>query len=866
MGMFEFWQRLLRRKPDPEKLALQQASEEALAQKIRLRCSQFRRLLARNKTALELMSDLEEHLGGAKQFGMDYIRGTGAKISAAVYQMVQCLDELSNGQYQALQTAFDNIAKQIEGVISYQRKPVDLESCPLILALEDIRLTDTPYVGGKMANLGEIHANVGLPVPAGFAITVQAYDHFMQANNLAQTIAQKIQSADLISLDATMHLSQELQHAILNAPLPADLEAAIKAKTQELQEQAGEDVLLALRSSAVGEDAKETTFAGQYRSELNVPPEEVCHVYKEIIASKYSLSAMSYRFQHGIPDDATPMCVGVLEMVKAAAGGVAYSRDPVQCVGEQRIVINAVAGLPQGVVDGGVIPDVFFCSREPGWKILEKRIADPRGAGVLRDEQILNLAKVALALEEFYAEPQDVEWAFDQDGELSILQSRPLQVTEAVEEEDAATTSQEEQFEVLLRGGIPASPGVSVGKPYILRKEADMLSFPAGCIMVVERAFPRWATLLPRASGLISEAGGTAGHLASVAREYHIPALFSLKDACKVLSEQEAITLDASRALVFAGLHHEIEPKLPVANSSIKESRVYQRLTELAKLITPLHLLDPTSPDFRPENCTSLHDITRFCHEKSVNLLFLNEDTQGQKIGKQLQAGKKLQYWVVDMGHAFKRQISGSVVDIKDIASYPMLALWEGMTAIPWYGPPAAGAAGFMSVVLQSTMNPELESTAPTTMTERNFFIIDAGYMILQARYGYHFCTVECQSTSKRSENFVTFQFKGGAADRERRILRVKMLASLLEEFQFRVDVREDALFAVAEGFSYVNILKRTELLGYLLLHSRQSDTIMLEVERAQAFKTKLLTDMQTLFQQDLQCIANLDQGTLDNQ
>lgn len=195
--------------------------------------------------------------------------------------------------------------------------------------------------------------------------------------------------------------------------------AVIQARTEG-------ELLLALRSSAVGEDALGVTFAGQYRSELNVPPEEVCEVWKEIVASKYAVTAMSYRFQHGIPDDAAPMSVGVLAMVPSAAGGVVYSRDPVAAArGEERVVINAVPGLAKAVVDGAVTPDVFAFSHEHPPRLLRKDLAGRKSS--LTDAQAAELAQMALALEEYYAEPQDVEWALDaRTGRLTVLQSRPL--------------------------------------------------------------------------------------------------------------------------------------------------------------------------------------------------------------------------------------------------------------------------------------------------------------------------------------------------------------------------------------------------------------------------------------------------------
>ena len=646
-------------------------------------------------------------------------------------------------------------------------------------------------------------------------------------------------------------LSAALQQCVLAAPLPPDLEAAVTEAVEAMKERAGDDLLLALRSSAVGEDALGVTFAGQYRSGLNLPPEEACEVWKEIVASKYAVTAMSYRYQRGIPDDVAPMSVGVLAMVRAGAGGVAYSREPVAASrGKERVVLNAVPGLPQAVVDGAVTPDVFVFSRENPPCLLEKHPADAAAAPSLTAVQAAELARVALALEEYYNEPQDVEWALEAgDGRIMVLQSRPLREADGGPDrgEGAQATELPPGLTVLAGGGVPVSPGVGMGPAFVARKEADMLSFPEGGVLVVERAYPRWATLLARASGLVSETGGMAGHLASVAREYRLPAVFSLPDACRLLENAGDVTLDANRNVVLAGRQAQLIPPMAAPPNLMAGSPVYLRLEALAQLMTPLHLLDPDAPEFAPQHCRSLHDITRFCHEKAVRLMFDDDAGVGRRMGKQLKAGVKLQYWVVDMGGGFTRTVGGPVVDLSEIASAPMLALWEGMVAVPWAGPPSSGAAGFMSVVFESAMNPELESTAPTTMAERNFFIIGDRYMILQARYGYHFCTVECLAGEDSHENFVNFQFKGGAADRERRRLRARMLAGLLEGHGFRADVKDDSLFAVAEGFDAAETLRKTRLLGYLLIHSRQVDMIMRESAKAEALRKKLAGDMDAL-------------------
>ena len=870
MALLDCLRKLLGHDDSQEPDAEQLAREEAFKARLRERCARFRRLLSSNKTALEAMSDVEEHLLGSRPFGMDYVHAASTRAVTAVFQMVRDLNALSDDGYESLQQAFDRIRGQMQNLLEEQPH----QDGPNIMPLGDIRLRHITLVGGKMANLGEVAAHAGLDVPDGFAVTVSAYYRFMDYSGLRSELNRRIQATDMHSLDEVFSLSAALQQAVLNAPLPPDLEREITESVAEMQRRAGPGLLLALRSSAVGEDSLGVSFAGQYRSELNVPPEEACEVWKEIVASKYAVTAMSYRYQHGIPDDTAPMCVGVLAMVHAAAGGVAYSRDPVAAArGQEQVLLNAVPGLPQGVVDGAVTPDAFIFTRTNPPKPISKSLAGLAGvAASLTDAQAAELAQVALALEEYYAEPQDVEWALDsRTGRIVVLQSRPLREADATTENTAVPPELSHDDgasvaaicphlqadvtggpKVLACGGVAVSPGVGMGPVFVARKEADMLSFPKGGILVVERALPRWAPLLSRAAGMVSETGGMAGHLASVAREYRLPAVFSLPNACNLLDNAGDATLDAGHCAVFEGLNPQLAAQIPEPPNLMEGSPVHQRLDALARLMVPLNLLDPESPQFAPEHCQTLHDITRFCHEKSVQLMFDDGSDVNQRMGKQLKAGVKLQYWIVDMGGGFRRHVGGRVVDIADIASTPMLALWDGMVAIPWAGPPAASASGFMTVMIESTMNPDLESTAPNAMSNKNFFIISDNYMILQARYGYHFCTVESLAGANNHENFVSFQFKGGAADRQRRRLRARMVADLLEQHGFRADVKDDSLFAVAENFSAADILQKTRMIGYLLIHTRQVDMIMLEQERATAMKNKLGGDMASLLERPL--------------
>lgn len=854
----------------PAPSAADEAAADALRARFRERCAHFRRLLSANKAVLETMADVEQRLRGPQPFGMPYVRGVVTRAGAGVFQMIRSVNALSGDAYGALDESFARIASDMEAAMAL---PVPAGDGPLVLPLAAVDLAHLSLVGGKMANLGEIRRHVGMPVPDGFAVTVHAHDRFMAHNGLQEEIDSRIRAAGPENLEALFALSSSIQQIIHSAPLPDDVARAVAGQVEAMQARAGKErdrLRLALRSSAVGEDALGASFAGQYRTELNVHPDEVLDVWREIIAGKYSVTALSYRYQRGIPDVLAPMCVGVLAMVDARAGGVAYSRDPVR-PDAPVIVVNAVPGLPVAVVDGSFSPDTLSLSRERPPRILERHIrpgkpfrcvCDP-DHGVRRDPlspeeadapavdeaMAIQLGSLVLALEEYYDEAQDVEWAVDRQGRIVILQSRPLRKRgHASPEEQRAPADAKPPGPVLLHGGTAVSPGIGAGAAVIVRKEADMLSFPVGGVLVVERAGPRWATLLSRAAAVVAEEGGMAGHLASVAREYGVPAIFGIRGALQTLSgtPPPEVTVDAVRGCVYAGLHSDMPGALP-RRDLMEGSPVHNILSAVSRFMTPLNLLDPTVPEFAPERCRTLHDITRFCHEKAVRLMFGDEENIDARGGKQLKAGVKLQYWVIDLEDGFIEPVRGPMVELSNIRSAPMLALWRGMTAAPWTGPPDADAHGFLSVVAESAMNRQLEAAAATEMGNKNFLMISSTFMNLQARFGYHFCTVETQAGPNAHENYVSFQFKGGAASLDRRVARAVMVGDLLEGCGFRVDVKEDALFAVAESRDARESLAHTAVLGYLVVHTRQIDMIMHNKPYVAALREKFLRDIAPL-------------------
>jgi pyruvate,water dikinase len=837
---------------------------EQLRTAFRERYHQFKLLLNANNEALAIMAEIEEALRGAKPFGMTFVRSHCTRVATNVFQIIKLLKTLAPERYELLYKQFKEIQLKINTFI-IQKHP--LRKGALVLRLQDVDKDFTDLVGSKIASLGEITKHLNINVPKGFVVTADGYYHFIEHNDLQSEINRLVQTTNIERFDQLYAMSSSIQRLIIGASIPESLKKTVMEHCWRLEEEEGKEITLALRSSALGEDFANTSFAGQYRSALNVSPENIFYAYKEIVASKYGLQAMTYRLNRGIRDEGIAMCVGCMRMVDALSGGVIYSRNPVD-IRDNSIVINSVWGLPKSVVDGSINPDYFILARDDPPVIQGKEIplkeqkfvcypsegvcrldlvGEESREASLQDDQAVSLARISLQLDAYYGRPVDMEWAIDKEGNIIILQCRPLQQREISESGHRKANSEP----LILEGGVTASPGAASGPVFIVKKEMDTLRFPQGAILLTEQALPRWSTILNRAAAVITAQGSVAGHLASVAREFRIPALFGVKDAMSSFKDEQVITLDAAGRRIYAGriesfLINEKGPK-----NLMEGSPVFEILKGVSQHIIPLNLLDPDAPDFRPESCRTFHDITRFCHEKSVHEMFrFGKDHKfPERSSKQLVAEVPMQWWVLNLDDGFQEEVEGKYVQLENIASIPMLALWDGITRVSWEGPPPVDGKGLMSVMFHATRNPALVTGIPSRYANRNYFMISKNYCSLNSRLGFHFSTVEALVSDRSSENYISFQFKGGAADSQRRHKRILFVSEILDENGFRLEIREDHLIARLENYEKDHMENSLKILGYLTIHTRQLDMIMSNNASFNYYRTKIKEDIQGITQ-----------------
>jgi pyruvate, water dikinase len=309
-----------------------------------------------------------------------------------------------------------------------------------IVSFSELPAEATALAGGKGASLARMSA-AGLPVPAGFVVCASAFQSFLDAHDGTDLVRELTSNLDVHDASALDDVAARLRTLITGSALPADLRGAMGQAYEDL----GRQPAVAVRSSAVSEDGEAASFAGQQETFLNVRGEEaVARQVQACWASFFAPRALFYRAKKGALTD-TRMAVVVQEMVRADKSGVLFTIDPIR-KRKDRMVIEAVFGLGEGIVSGEITPDHYVVDRETG-AVVEEHIAvqpmavmyDPQlegtrhvelteaegAARVLDDDQLGRVHSMGLRVEEFFGAPQDVEWSF-RNNELFLLQSRPV--------------------------------------------------------------------------------------------------------------------------------------------------------------------------------------------------------------------------------------------------------------------------------------------------------------------------------------------------------------------------------------------------------------------------------------------------------
>ncbi|QBJ94621.1 phosphoenolpyruvate synthase [Rhodococcus sp. ABRD24] len=446
-----------------------------------------------------------------------------------------------------------------------------------VAPLERLGPADAPSVGGKAANLGELTRGK-FPVPPGFAIDEQAYKDAMDAAGVRSELARRGAAPRSPDDSDLTREADELQAVVRGVTLPDEMQAQIRGAYRDL----GNEVSVAVRSSAPAEDAADTSFAGIHESFTDVTgADALIDAVRECWASLWSARALTYRTLRGYTDEPS-IAVVVQRMVRSDRSGVAFTADP-RTGARDRIVIEAALGLGEVIVGGQVEPDTYVVAKE-GFDLLELHIGaqafaiEPGESGdrrvdlsaeesnrqVLDDDQLLQVARLAAAVENHYGQPQDLEFAFA-GRHLWIVQTRPITTLGRTGSAAPADTARAAADRTELVHGLGAGPGTATGTARVLLGLGDADRLGDGDILVAPMTRPDWLPVLRRAAAIVTDGGGVTCHAAIVGRELGRPVVVGTHDATTVITDGTLITVDGGSGTVFSGERASAETPAPTA-------------------------------------------------------------------------------------------------------------------------------------------------------------------------------------------------------------------------------------------------------------------------------------------------------------
>jgi pyruvate,water dikinase len=798
----------------------------------------FRELLEQNNQALELMADMGEKLSGDYLFDRHYIESIADELGQVVYKVVYNLNRITQQKYLELFDAFEKAKERLQTELD-SRFTIPRGELAYPLAAVNREMAD--YVGEKMATLGDIRNRLGFPVPEGFVISTYAYKKFIEYNGLDRWVESFAKAVPDSADGEGEEKSRDLVGRILQGKIPSEIQKEIQRSLSQLNGEDSPDTGFALRSSALGEDGQ-SSYAGQYRTLLNLLPSQIFEGYKEVVASLFSPQVTAYRQGRRAEQREMAMAVGCIRMVPSRVSGVLYTADPV-LLDMDRIVISACWGLGKLAVEGEGEVDQFVVSRTFPHPVLTQKIGKKDKQYILSDRggivcqpvprewaekisldepSVRQLVEGSLRIEQYMKSFQDIEWAIDPEGRIFFLQARTLEKRWDLKAQKGTLATAARNYPVLLEGaGLVASRGVGAGTAFLVRSEEEARNFPRGAVLVLKRTSARMSKLVPLASAVVTDIGVVTGHMATICREFRVPAIVDTLQATQVLHTGMEVTVDAEENVIYRGVVRELLTAQLIEKIPYEETYEFKLLRRILKRVSTLHLTDPQAIDFHARHCTTYHDILRFAHEMAVRKIA--QGIQPKQLGPRASVRKlkipiPLDLVLVDIGGGILEGVSSQKISLEQMSCLPLQVLLKSLTDPGvWQSLPVdLDLKGLIS----SLTNPIVSSTA----LKINLAIISREYFNLSLRLGYHFNMIDAYMGDDRNSNYIYFRFFGGVTEIIRRTRRAKLLAEILEKSDFAVESKGDLVIARIKKINRQSMEEKFRLLGRLIGFTRQLD------------------------------------------
>ncbi|MDH3327967.1 MAG: phosphoenolpyruvate synthase [Desulfobulbaceae bacterium] len=548
----------------------------------------------------------------------------------------------------------------------------------LILWFDEIGIEDVPMVGGKNASLGEMHQKLtskGVAVPNGYAITAYAYQYLLKEAGIEQAIIDALEGLDTHDLRNLQARGEKTREIIRNAEFPDDLRKAIIDAYKKMEEEYGEGVDVAVRSSATAEDLPDASFAGQQETYLNIRgPEALIDACKRCFASLFTNRAISYRHDKGFGQFDVYLSIVVQKMARSdsASSGVLFSIDT-ESGFEDAVFITGAWGLGENVVQGAVNPDEYYVfkptlkqgkrpvvSKTIGSKEIKmiydndssteepvKNIPttpEERNSYVINDDEILQLARWACIIEDHYGKAMDIEWAKDGDGvnvgtgNLFIVQARPETVHSQTSKGIMETYKLKEKGTVLVEG-LAVGTKIGQGVANVIKDVEGIHDFKKGEVLVTDMTDPDWEPIMKIAGAIVTNRGGRTCHAAIISRELGIPCVIGTRNGSEVIKSGQEITASSAEGetgYVYDGLLDFEINKVDLGDLPATKTKIMMNLAIPEKAFTECQIPNDgvglAREEFIINSHIGLHPLALFNYEELKN----SSDPEKQEIARKI--------------------------------------------------------------------------------------------------------------------------------------------------------------------------------------------------------------------------------------
>jgi len=814
---------------------------------IREKFERFKKVLQCNQTALEIIADMGEKLSGDYLFDRHYIETTFDELSETVLKCVHRLNTLCDNRYKDLYEVYEHIYDRLLQVL----KGRDDRHGPPVILLHEITKGQFPIIGGKALHLARIITDLELPVPPGFVITTKAYHDIIFFNGLEDSLErlERLLGSHSATDDEIEELRKKLKQSIMQLQPTRHLLEEIELAISHLADSGHEVSRFAVRSSAREEDM-DFSFAGQFETVLNVQGSsmEIFNAYRTVLASLFSRHVIEYR--RTVLEGEGQMSIAAIcqVMVDAKSSGVLYTTDPLNAASDNMVIVGNW-GQGEAVVDGKMPTDSFILSKKDGLKIVDRKIArktealylaaqgglekrnlphELQNKACLTDEQILELGRMGIKLENYFKHPQDAEWALDPNDRLLILQSRELLIKKE-SDIDRSLLNLEDKYEVISSGeGLTAQQGIGYGPVKIIRNIREVDDVPEGAVLVSPRDSSVLVRVMKKVSAIVTEVGSPVSHMATICRELCVPCLVNVTGITSKVEDGMEITVDAEDRKIYKGKVKELLVYRSCQSMNVFASSDFRLLRRLLNEIARLNLIDPLIEEFRMDRCETYHDVLRFIHEKAVQeLIELGKDEKRLLKGhltKRLELPIPTGILCLDLGGGISKEAPEDHCEFEHVVSIPFRALLKGMLT------PGVWHTEMMDVSLRDMVTSMINAPADALdgqYSGHNIAIITREYMNLSLRFGYHFNIVDAYCSDYPRDNHIYFRFLGGATDITKRSRRARLIAEILKASDMNVKTKGDVVTARMGNMPRQEMERILEILGRLIGFTRQLDVHM---------------------------------------